>query len=111
MAAGASGGNRPRSRHCCIRGGREAGMRKTLPTVELTQARSAGLHNIGEAAGPSGPTPAPQLATARDGQSIAAMRRRMKASWVASGSPFGHTSWQPSSVMQPKTPLSSPTSS
>ena len=29
-------------------------MRKTLPTVELTQARSAGLHNIGEAAAASG---------------------------------------------------------
>ena len=37
--------------------------------------------------------------------------RRTKAICVASGSCFGHTSWQPSSDMQPNTPSSSPISS
>lgn len=37
--------------------------------------------------------------------------RRTNAIWVASGSFFGHTSWQASSDMQPNTPSSSPTSS
>jgi len=41
----------------------------------------------------------------------ASILRRMNAICVCSGSFLGHTSWQPSSDMQPNTPLSSPMSS
>ncbi len=41
----------------------------------------------------------------------ATILRRKKAICVCSGRPFGHTSWQPSRLMQPNTPVSSPMSS
>jgi hypothetical protein len=42
---------------------------------------------------------------------VRAIFRRRNAICVCSGSSFGHTSWQPSKVMQPNTPSSVPTSS
>ncbi len=44
-------------------------------------------------------------------QASATILRRRKAICVCSGNCLGQTSWQPSSVMQPKTPSSSPTTS
>ncbi len=57
--------------------------------------------------------PAPRTAMLRPAylKAIPAILRRMKAIWVDSGSCLGHTSWQPSSDMQPNTPSSVPTTS
>ena len=59
----------------------------------------------------SGWSLAPGKHVYRYSKALRAILRRTNAICVASGSSFGHTSWQASSDMQPNTPSSSPMSS
>jgi hypothetical protein len=79
---------------------------RIAPFSLCDEVRNPGPRHGGE----SGFVPSPPLAGGRQRQPCAAILRRRNASCERSDRPFGHTSWQPSRLMQPNTPPSSPTS-
>lgn len=91
-------------------GAGRGGLGRLLGAPAHALTSSSGLHKHGQVR-------APARAVRRDHVRVGYFRpsatifRRMNAICVCSGSSFGHTSWQPSSDMQPNTPSSSPMTS